>query len=133
MKKDKRIIKIIDELVASSFNKNGELREDKVQSYTKALGNLPGVFSLFILSEYVSRLKRELNNKTLRIESVIPLDGDETNVIYDSFKQDDTIVSIAQEINPSILGGIRVTLGDVVYDDTLSGKIVQLREFVSKS
>lgn len=128
MKSNKQFTKIIDNLMETAFKKDGNLDQKQVESHVKALKSLPIPDSIIALSEYLRRIKFELNKTTLEIETSIPLSQSQIKQITDAVKVDHQISAVKSTINPSILGGLRVKIGDVVYDDSIARRILQLGE-----
>lgn len=130
MRKDRRITKIISQLIKDSFDNRGNLVENRVQKATRAIGGLKGVYSILLLSEYSKRLRTEINKRTLTVESVIPVSSDNLDLLVEVMRPEGNITDVKNVINPALLGGIKVKIGDVVYDSSLSAKIKQLKEVI---
>lgn len=128
MKSNKQLSKVIDSLMKTAFKSDGNLDQKQVETQVKALKTLPVPDCIIVLSEYLRRIKFELNKTTLEIETSIPLSQSQTKQITDAVKVDHQISAIKSTINPSLLGGVRVKIGDVVYDDSVARRILQLGE-----
>ena len=128
MKTNKQLAKTIDDLMKTAFTSDGALDQKQVENHVKALKNLPTPDSIIALSAYLRRIKFELNKTTLEIETSIPLSQSQIKQITDAIKADHQISAVKSTINPSILGGLRVKIGDVVYDDSIARRILQLGE-----
>jgi len=61
------------------------------------------------------------------IETVIPLSATQKKSVQKLVEQKLGNAEIVEKINPSILGGIRITAGSVQYDASVFGKLQQLR------
>lgn len=127
MKVDKNLKKIINRLVLISFDTKGQLLEKKANEYTKALKSLNGSQGILALSEYLKGMKREINKTTLEIETAVPLSAAQIKEIVGSFKGNLVISEVKTTLNEGLFGGIRVKIGDMVYDDSVSQKIYQLK------
>lgn len=67
--------------------------------------------------------------KTLRVLSSKPLADDSKRQIENLFKKKiGEDAEFAYEIDESLLGGIKVIDGSVVYDGSLAGKLQQLKQ-----
>lgn len=121
----KKLKKVISRLVEISFNQKG-LDQDKIRQISTALIKLPKSQTIPSLSLYLKLLKAELKNRTLIIESATPLSTLQKNQILNSFK-DQQIIDTQSNLNPSLLGGVKIKIGSTVFDTTLTGKIEQLR------
>lgn len=128
MKTTKQINKIIDQFMKNSFKDSGEVEVNSINKNVKTLKSLPIPESILALSEYMGRIKTELQRTTLVIESTIPLNVNDIQTITRAIKSDHQVNNIRTVINPSLYGGLKVKIGDVVYDDSISQKILQLGE-----
>jgi F-type H+-transporting ATPase subunit delta len=127
MKLNKQLKKQIDLAVKASFN-NGKLNEKKALEFLKLFKQLPEAIQA--LSLYKKGLERELNKTTLVVESATPLSQGEIKKISDKMKSLYTIYSIHHTINPGLLGGLRVKIGDEILDDSLEAKIKEIRSAI---
>jgi len=78
-----------------------------------------------IFSEY-EILNREMNNELLiKIVSAVPLNDGEINGITDKYKRIYNVGSVkyATEIDRSLLGGVKVIVGNKVYDGSVRTKL----------
>lgn len=128
MKINKHLSKVIDNLIETTFTERQELNQVLIEEHIQTLKSLPMPDSIFALGEYLRRIKSELAKTTLEIESSIPLAQNQVRQITEALKADHPITAVKTVINPSILGGLRVRIGDVVYDDSVSRRILQLGE-----
>ncbi len=128
IKGSKQVNKIIDLFMEDSFKISGEVNEIEVRKHIKTLKSLPIPHSILGLSEYLRRLKTELSKTTVEIESAIPLSSSQVNQITKAIRADHFVSHVKTTINPAILGGLKVTIGDSVYDDSVSRRILQLGE-----
>jgi F-type H+-transporting ATPase subunit delta len=126
MKKTKQLIQLTKKMAADSF-KGGNLQESKVKSYTSQIKNFELPQAILILSEYLKEIKRLKDLATLQIESATPLSPSEIKKIKNEFSSpQQPIMETKVVINPEIMGGIKVRLGNMIYDDTISAKIAQV-------
>lgn len=128
MKKTKRILKIVDSLVQQCFDSYGQLIDDRAERTVQSLAKLPGVYGIILLSEFSKRLKFEIAKTTLLLESVLPLPEQAVLQITQNFAKTRKVNQTDTLINPSLLGGLRVRIGDHIYDDSLVSKINELRK-----
>ena len=83
--------------------------------------------------EIVSRLQRlvklDLERRTARIESAVPLPADlQLNTANRIKKIYGDGVDIAFNRNPALIGGLRVKVGSDVYDGSVQAKLERLAE-----
>ncbi len=153
MKKNKQLDKAINLLIESSF-KDGSIIESKVVKSIKILKSMPKFQAIEALSVYLSDLKRLQRQHTLYIETTVPLSLVqlkkiqkivETKVtsigkqimparLADSSKwagRQVKITKVITSINPEILGGFKLKIGDEVWDESFVSKINQVKEVIN--
>ena len=137
MKKSKQLQKLVRKLVEVSF-KDGKIVEPQVIKSIKLLKFLSKPQGILVLSEYLKGLKRKMREHTMYIETSVPPS-------YAQLKKAKKIVEkkampagrqvkitkILVNINPEILGGFKLKIGDQVWDESLLGKINQVKEVIS--
>ncbi len=128
MKRDKQLSKFIARLVITSFDGEGNLIDKNVNEYIKALRTLPRVKALQALTLYLKMLRSELNKNTLTLESTLKLTDAQIKQIVQNFKKNYKISNVDESLNPQLLGGLRIKIADMVYDDSLDNKILQIKE-----
>ncbi len=130
MKKSKQLLSLINQAVRSSFI-NDRLNEAKVFNFIKTFKTLPKSDSIFALNEFSKGIKRELNKHTLEIESATELTSMQVREITNALKADYKINEVKAVINIELLGGIKIRVGDHVFDDSVISRIEQLKEEIS--
>lgn len=85
---------------------------------------LPG-----INTAYERLIKRKRNILVLEISSALPLQEAEVQKICAHFakKYETEKTSVTVTVNPALLGGVRVQVGDMLYDGTLLGRMDELK------
>ena len=121
--------KIIEELVRVSFI-NNKLYKPKVDQIIKTLGSLSKGTAIEALSMYLKGIKREADKSRLVIESAIPLSGKQIDRVEDIINRTHPVFETEVIVNPGLLGGMRIKIGDTVFDDSLINKIEQVKEEV---
>ncbi|MDO8619016.1 MAG: F0F1 ATP synthase subunit delta [Candidatus Daviesbacteria bacterium] len=130
IKGSKQLNKIIDLFMEDSFKSSGEVNEAIVKKHVKTLKSLPIPQSIMGLSEYMRRLKLELAKTTVEIESATPLSQNQISHITRALKSDHSVSAVRSIVNPDLLGGLKIKIGDSVYDDSVSSRILQLGEAI---
>ena len=125
--KNTQIEKIIPELVKVSFKEN-RLYKPKVDQIIKVLGKLSKGTAIRALTLYMKGLKQYLGQYRLTIESSVPLTKSQIDQIEELINQSQPVFETEVNINPDLLGGIKIRVGDNIYDDSLADKIEQVRE-----
>lgn len=128
MKKNKRLLNLVNQAVVASFVK-GKLSKHKFDAFLSSFKKLPSTDSIFALTEYKKGIKRELSKGTLEVESSVKLSTVDLAKLKKRFK----IYDLRFKINKDLLGGLRLRLGDTVYDDSVNSKIEKLKEVVVSS
>lgn len=91
------------------------------------IGSLPQIFEQFV--QLADRMANVLDIKIITVE---PLSEVQLNSIKDKFKKkyNANSVKTTEIIDASIIGGIKVIIGDKVYDGSIKGRIESLTELV---
>ena len=129
MKSIKAIKKQAIKAAELSFT-NGDLDESAARKFIKAFKGLPLNESVLTLNYYLRAIRSELAKTTLLIESSVNLSGSQIKEIEASFKGK-KINETKTQLSPSILGGVRVRIGDVIFDNSVRSRINQVKEILS--
>lgn len=129
MKKNKQLYKLIKKMVEISF-KNGQMLEFQIIKCIKILKSLPKYQVIEALSIYLKELKRLELTHTMFIETTIPLSSIQINKIKKIMEKRVKITKVKTDINPDILGGFKLRVGDEIWDETIFGKIQQVKEAI---
>lgn len=113
---------------ASLSFKVGVLNKGTAEKFIKAFKKLPSGEAIPLLSFYLRAVKNQLSKTTMTITSASKLSSSQTNEIAKELKKDFKILETQEEIAPSILGGIQVKIGDIVFDGSLRQRLNQLKE-----
>lgn len=129
MKKNKQLQKLVNKLIEVSF-KDGKMAESQVTKSIKALKSLPKYQAIQALSEYLKALKREERKYTMYVEAAIPLSAAQLQKMKKIVEKRGKITKVVTSINPQILGGFKLRIGDEIWDETILGKINQIKEVI---
>lgn len=127
MKLDKKLKKNIGKLVKLSFDDRGQINEKTVKASVEALKTLSRSKVIPSLTEYLIGLKREIKKTTLEISSTVSLSESHVAHVTKVMKQESPVNQVETNLDSSLLGGLRIKIGDLVYDDSVSQKIKQLK------
>lgn len=127
MKSIKTIKKQAIKAVQLSFKK-GKLDESIAKKFINSFRRLSFGESILTLNQYMKTLRSELNKTTLTVESVITIPKAEIKELENVLGRQYKILETREELNPSLLGGIKVRIGDVIFDNSLKSKISQVKE-----
>lgn len=129
MKKIKQLQKLAKQLVDISFS-NGKMIDSKVVKSLKLLKSLPRSESIPVLTEYLKGLRRLQKQYTLYIESPIKLSRKDISKIKKSVAKRVKITNMAVNINPDLIAGIRLKIGDEIWEDSVMDRIRQVKEAI---
>ena|SRR3989338_2599403 len=127
MKVNAKVRKAVYKLVESCIEKDS-VNEKKVLGAVEQLQKLPRSMMFVYLTEFYKILKKRINDSTLLVESVVGLSDKTLDEIGDIVKKDFRVVAVTSSINPAILGGLKVTIGDTVFDSSIKRNLMQLKE-----
>ncbi len=136
MKKSKHMQKIIRSLVRTSF-KDGKIVESQIVKSIKILKSLPKSVAIGALSEFLKEIKRKEKEHTLFIEVTTPFNSSQVkkikNIVEKKILPAGRQVKISKvllSINPEILGGFKLKVGDGIWDESILGKMNQVKEVI---
>jgi F-type H+-transporting ATPase subunit delta len=108
---------------------NGVLDENRVRTVVSKVAQLKPRGYIGILSHFQRLVKLEVERRTAKVESAVPLSPDiqaeVTNKLSKLYGQGLNI-SFAQ--NPALLGGLRIKVGSDVYDGSVHARLEDLVE-----
>jgi F-type H+-transporting ATPase subunit delta len=107
----------------------GLLEENRVrQAVQQVLQTKPRGY-LGILTHFLRLVKLDIERRTARVESAVPLATDLQTQIQTSLARSygkGLDISFAQ--NPELIGGVRIKVGSDVYDGSVQGRLAELQE-----
>ncbi len=128
--KSKKLKALASHLAELSRGSAGEIEEACVRSVlAEAEKAFPPRILRTILKFFYAEIARELRFSEARIEFAgTPLPGETAQALAAHFsKIYSRTIAPAPAENPQILGGLRVQVGDDVYDASLAGTLAKLR------
>ncbi len=127
--KDKQLEKLIHKLVKVSFIK-GRLNQPKIRQIIDILKTLSKGNAIKSLTMYLELLKKRLDQNRLFIESPMRLSDSQINEIVKTVEKTTDVYETEVLVNPALLGGFRIKIGDQIYDDSVQSKISQVKEAI---
>jgi F-type H+-transporting ATPase subunit delta len=108
---------------------NGVLDENRARNVVSKVAQLKPRGYFEILSHFQRLVKLEVERRTARVESTVPLSPDiqaeVTNKLGKLYGQG---LNISFVQNPSLLGGLRIKVGSDVYDGSVQARLEDLVE-----
>lgn len=129
MKKDKHLLKVVRKLVEGCF-KDGRIIEKEVVKSIKNLKTLPTTKAIVAISEFLKELRRKERAHTMYIETAIPLSSTQVAKAKKIVAKNNIITKVLVQVNPEILGGFKLKIGDETWDESVLGKIEQVKEAI---
>lgn len=118
MAADKQTRELAKKLAAISLE-DGQVSEKRVGEVLKTLGNKPPRNYKSLLSLYKKYVEWEIAKYTAQVEHAGPISDNTLSTIKDFLSKDTGLdVQVQPAENNELLAGIRVTLGDDVYEDS---------------
>jgi len=131
MKRDQKITRLAKKLVELSKDK-GVVTEAKVTEVLAGLKQVQHRHHLTVLKAFLSYLRREIALQTAVVMTPGALSDDALKAIEATYsKMYDRPVSAVIQQATSLIAGVRVRVGDDVYDASVAGRLQRLAENVS--
>jgi F-type H+-transporting ATPase subunit delta len=130
MKRDKKITQLAKKLVELSKD-NGVVTEAKVGEVLAGLKQVKHRHHLTVLKTFLSYLRREVALQTAVVSTPAALSADTLKEIETNFtKLYGRSISAVTQQDTSLIAGVRVRVGDDVYDASVAGRLQRLAENV---
>ncbi len=128
-KKDKNLQRVAARLTELARGADGRVDAERVRAI---LAEVPRAFPFAqlrpLLEKFYADIARELRFSQARIEFAGTLSAGTADAIAAHFSAlFGRAISPVPEENPALLGGVRVQVGDDVYDASLAGTLARLR------
>ncbi len=123
----KKLKKIVSEGFKLSFT-NGTLDEVKVINVVGELRAMPQSDAIVALSAYQHAISRELARTTLQIESAQALSSNEVEQLQQKLQDEFVIERTEVKLDSSLVGGLKLKIGDYIYEDSIKSRIQQVKE-----
>jgi F-type H+-transporting ATPase subunit delta len=108
---------------------NGLLDEQRVRQAVQVVMTRKPRGFVGILSHFQRLLKLDLQRRSARVESAIPLtSAQQTQVSTNLARRYGPGLNLSFSQNPALLGGMRIKVGSDVYDGTVQARLNALAE-----
>ena len=128
MNRDQKITKLAKKLVELSKD-NGVVTESKVAEVLAGFQQVQHRRHLTVLKTFLNYLRREVALQTAVVSTPTGLSDDALKAIEVQFsKLYNRPVSAVTQQNTSLIAGVRVRVGDDVFDASVAGRLQRLAE-----
>ena len=108
---------------------NGLLQEDRARQVVQRVIELKPRGYLAIANHFLRLVKLEIERRTAKVESAIPLPPDlQANVQAALARIYGPGLNLSFAQNPALLGGLRVKVGSDVYDGSIQSRLSALEQ-----
>jgi F-type H+-transporting ATPase subunit delta len=106
---------------------NGRLDDDKLRSVVSRLVESKPRDFLAILGALQKLTRLEMERRKVTVESAVDLDeATRRRVLAGLVKKYGTDLVAVYQVNPALLGGLRIRVGNDVFDGTVRGRLERL-------
>ena len=131
MKRDQKITRLAKKLVELSKD-NGVVTEAKVGEVLAGLKQVQHRHHLTVLKTFLNYLRREIALQTAVVSTPAALSDEALKAIEATYsKMYGRPVTAVTKQDTSLIAGVRVRVGDDVYDASVAGRLQRLAENVS--
>lgn len=127
--KNKKLDKIISKLVLKSFKK-GKMDLGYIKKTVSTLKKLSTSKSIYALVSYLKGLNTVKDKNTLIVESEVSLTPVQITSLKSRLLKEFNFTETVVKINPELLGGIKIKIGDTLLDYSIRNNIKQLGEII---
>jgi F-type H+-transporting ATPase subunit delta len=127
MKINKEIRKLSREMLRASFI-DGQLDPGRIASLVNSLIARTPRNYVAVLKNYRRLLRLELDKRRARIETATDLDSATCSELVANLKRKYGDLTTEFVVNPQLLGGLRVRVGNDVWDGTVRNRLERLQQ-----
>ncbi len=108
---------------------DGALDEGRVRQAVQEVISRKPRGHVAVLHHFQRLVKLDVARRTARVESVVPLgSGLKASVESNLARKYGAGLNVTYEVNPSLMGGLRVQVGSDVYDGSVASRLASLGE-----
>jgi len=127
--KDKTIQKWAKRLFALSLDSNGKLSDQRVREVLRVTEESPPRNYKKILKQYLKYIEREVANNIAIVEHAGIVNPNTLKRVYDKMNTYyNRELQFVQKVNKNLLAGMRVRIGDDIWDISALGRLNKLSE-----
>lgn len=121
----RKLKKIAAKSVRLTF-REGKVNRMTAEEIIRVLKTLPRAQAIYAISKFLKGLRRRGGETTATIESAVPLSRRQLASIIKKLSQEHVVTEVQARVNPDILGGIKIKIGDAILDYSLQEKVAQI-------
>lgn len=121
----RKLKKIAAKSVRLTF-REGKVNKMTAEDIIRVLKTLPRAQAIYAISKFLKGLRRRGGETTATIESAVPLSRRQLDNIIKKLSQEHVVTEVQTRVNPDILGGIKIKIGDIILDYSLQEKVAQI-------
>ena len=111
---------------------DGTIDEEAVRGYVQVLSEVKPRNYLVIMTQMSRLLELAIDESAVRIESATPLPDQGASVFAELDRRYGKASRTSYEHSPELLGGLRITRGNNIWDGSLSGRLDRLQQALSR-
>ena len=124
-------VKLLAKDIFNSCKKNGVLDETLLRKFVSLLANSEESVAKHILDNLESLAEIEEKKNTLIIESAYELETDQLEMIKQYFEtKENRKLKVSFSINRDIIGGLKLSLGDFVWENSVMSNLETLENIM---
>ena len=128
MKLNKEIRQLSREMLRASFT-DGQIDRGKIAALVQSLVTKKPRRYIDVLQHYKRLLRLEIEKRHGRIESAVKLDSQASAQVVERLKRKyGNDLTTDFNVDPTLLGGLRVRVGSDVWDGTLRNRLERLQQ-----
>jgi F-type H+-transporting ATPase subunit delta len=113
---------------------DGLLQEDRVKQAVDAVVKGKPRGYIGVLNHFLRLVKTDIQNRTARVESATALDESAKQSIQQQLSAKyGNALEVSFNVNPDLIGGLRVQVGSDVYDGSIRSRLARLGDSFSAS
>ena len=129
MTKHRELDLLVKKALKNSLSQ-GKLVDGQLKITTQQFLDLPKGQAIYALSRYLKLLKAQVRQQVLEIETASTLNSREVADIAAAFEDHYQINEIKVTQNSSLVAGIRIKIGDDIFEDTVDSRVKQVKQAI---
>jgi F-type H+-transporting ATPase subunit delta len=131
MKIDRQSRQLAKKCFLACRNPDGSINEPKVKETVQLIADQKPRNYLGLLTYLARLIELSVNENTVRVESATPLADKGASVFADLEKRYGKAARTLYAENPALIGGLRIRRGNNIWDGSVSGRLLRLKQVLS--